>query len=214
MDYKDINIGTYLEMLATIKEHEGSELDLHVKLIAIWLDADEEDILDMPLSSFEDCERDISFLYQKPKITGKIPDTITLNNRKYNVCKDERKLTASQYIDYQSYIALDDPDSHIAEVLSVFLVPEGEKYGHYDIDPVIQEIKDYMPVQTALDVCFFFRRKSAKLAKRTLRCLLIQTKAMKIKHRKNEKMVEKLKEIEDNLMIMQTVLHESGAGSI
>ena len=48
MDYKDINIGTYVELLATIKEHEGTELDLHVKLISIAFGMTEEDVLDLP----------------------------------------------------------------------------------------------------------------------------------------------------------------------
>lgn len=206
MTYKDINVGKYLELMATIKEHEGAELDLHVRLIAIIFDKTEEEILDMPLSKFEECEREISFLYQKPKITGKIPDTITLNNRKYEVCKDTKKLTASQYIDYQTYIGMEDRDSRIAEILSVFLIPVGEKYGKYDIAPVIDEINEFMPVQTALDVCFFFRKKSLKSNKRILRSLLLRTRAMRITHRKNKEMVEKMKEIEKNLEVMLTIL--------
>ena len=214
MDYKDVNVETYLEIMATIKEHEGEEIDLHVRLIAILFGLSEDDVLDMKLDKFQECEREIAFLYRKPKVTGKIPDTITLNNRKYRVIKDSKKLTASQYIDYQTYIGMEDPDSHIAEVLSVFLVPEGEKYGHYDIEPVIEEIKQYMPIQTALDVCFFFRKKSLKSSKHTLRYLLWMVKGMRITHRKNQQMVEKMKEIEKNLEGMLTVLQESGVGSI
>lgn len=214
MDYKDVNVETYLEIMATIKEHEGEEIDLHVRLIAILFGMSEDEVLDMPLDKFQECETEIGFLYRRPKITGKIPNVITLNNRKYNVIKDSKKLTASQYIDYQAYIGMEDPDSHIAEVLSVFLVPEGEKYGHYDIEPVIEEIKRYMPIQTALDVCFFFRKKSLKSSKRTLRYLLWMMRGMRMKNRKNKQMVEKITEIEKNLMIMQTVLQESGADSI
>lgn len=214
MEYKDVNVGTYLDVRATIKEHEGSEIELHVKIISLLFGMSEDEVLDMPLDKFLECETGIGFLYRRPKITGKIPNVITLNNRKYNVIKDSKKLTASQYIDYQTYIGMEDPDSHIAEVLSVFLVPEGEKYGHYDIEPVIEEIKQYMPIQTALDVCFFFRKKSLKSSKHTLRYLLWMMRGMRMKNRKNKQMVEKITEIEKNLMIMQTVLQESGADSI
>lgn len=209
MTYKDINVGKYLELMATIKEYEGEEIDLHVKLISIIFEMTEEEVLCLPLSKYQEREQEIAFLYREPKITGKIPNVITLNNRKYEVCKDTKKITASQFIDYSTYVTMEDKDSRIAEVLSVFLIPVGEKYGKYDIAPVIDEIKEFMPVQMALDICFFFRKKSVKSNKRILRSLMLRTRAMMITHRKNKEMVEKMKEIEKNLEVMLTILQAS-----
>lgn len=212
MDYKDISIDTYLEVLATIKEYEGPELDLHVSLIGIIFGMTDDEVLDLPLDKFQEYETEIAFLYKKPKITGKIPNTIVLNGRKYNVCKDEKKLLTSQFVDYQSYIALDDPDTHLAQVLSVFLIPEGEKYGKYEIESVIEEIGKYLNVQTALDLCFFLRKRSIKSTRRSLQRLVMRTRAMRITHRKNQQMVEKMKEIEEKLGIMLEALRASEDG--
>ena len=165
MDYKDISVDQYLNIRATIKEHEGSELDLHVKLISLIFDMSEDEVLDLPLPKFEELNKELSFLYKQPKITGKIPNTIVLNGRKYTVVKDAKKLTASQYIDYNSYCDLPDPDTHIAQVLSVFLIPDGEKYGSYEIEPVIDEISNYLSAQLAFDVCFFFSKEVTALNK-------------------------------------------------
>jgi len=215
MDYKDIMVGTYVDLMATIKEHEGEELELHVKLISIVYGLDENQVLDLPLSKFEEYERELAFLYRKPKITGKIPNKIVLNGRKYEVVKNAKKLTASQYIDYQSYLKLEDPDSHIAQVLSVFLVPEGEKYGNYDIEQVVDEISNYLSIQTALDVCFFFRKKYLRSIRNTILYLEVLMKMMKRKAKKNPLMMEKVKEIEKNLTIMrEAVLYLNEAGTI
>lgn len=209
MDYKDISVNTYLEVLATIKDFEGQEIDLHVSLIGIIFGMTDDEVLNLSLDKFQEYEMEIAFLYRKPKITGKIPNTIVLNGRKYNVCKDEKKLLTSQFVDYQSYIALEDPDSHIAQVLSVFLIPEGEKYGKYDIETVIDEIGKYLNVQTALDLCFFLRKRSLKSTRRSLQRLVMRMRALRITHRKNQQMVEKMKEIEKNLEIMDMALQES-----
>lgn len=215
MDYKDINIGTYVDIMATIKEHEGEELELHVKLISLVYGLEEDQVLDLPLSKFEEYERELAFLYRKPKITGKIPNKIVLNGRKYEVVKNAKKLTASQYIDYQSYLKLEDPDSHIAQVLSVFLIPEGEKYGAYDIEPVVQEISNNLSTQMALDVCFFFRKKYLRSIRNTILYLEAMMKMMRRKAKSNPLMMEKVKEIEKNLKIMrEAALYLNEVGTI
>ena len=206
MDYKHIMVGKYVDLMATIKDYSGSELGLHCELIAIVYDMTEDEVLDLPLSKFEEYEREISFLFTKPKFKSRIPNKIVLNGRKYEIVKDAKQLTAAQYIDYSTYCQLPDKDFRIAEILSVFLVPEGEKYGHYDIAPVIEEIKNYLDVQTALDICFFFRKKSLKSIERTVFFLQAWTKMMQRKARKNPKMKEKLTEIQENLKKMEVIL--------
>lgn len=212
MDYKDINLKKYLQVLATIKEHDGDELTLRTKVIAIIFDLTEDEVLDLPLEDFAKYNQEISFLYKKANKTAKIPDTIVLNNRKYRVCKDVNKLVASQYIDYQSYLAMEDSDAEAARVLSVFLIPEGEKYGHYDIEPVIEEIKEYMPAQMALDVCFFFEQKCRRSIRHTLRYLLVMTKAIRMQRKTPMEVKEKMKDIEGKLTRTLIVLRKNGCG--
>lgn len=206
MDYKDIMVGKYVDLMATIKDYSGAELGLHCELIAIVYDMTEDEVLDLPISKFEEYEREISFLYKKPKFKSRIPNKVVLNGRKYDIVKDANKLTAAQFIDYNTYCELPDRDYHIAQILSVFLIPEGEKYGHYDIEPVINEITNYLDIQTALDICFFFRKKSLKSIERTVFFLQAWTKMMQRKAKKNPKMKEKLMEIQENLTKMEQVL--------
>lgn len=209
MDYKDISVDQYLNIRATIKEHEGSELDLHVKLISLIFGMSEDEVLDLPLPKFEELNKELSFLYKQPKITGKIPSKIVLNGRKYTVVKDAKKLTASQYIDYNSYCDLPDPDTHIAQVLSVFLIPEGEKYGSYEIEPVIDEISNYLSAQLAFDVCFFFQKKSLRSIKNMLIYFGVMTRMMKRKVRKHPKLKEQMEELQKKLTTMVILLQRS-----
>ncbi len=209
MELKDINVSTFVKLKATIKEHEGTEIELHVKLISILFNMTEDQVLDTPLPKFEEMERQTGFMYRPVKHYDKIPNKIVLNGRKYDVVKDVKKLTASQFIDYNTYCQLPDPDSHLAQILSVFLIPEGEKYGSYDIEPVVQEISEYLSAKVAMDICFFFRKKSMKSLKSTVLYLGLMMRMMKRKMRKNPMMTEKMTEIQKKLMELQAVLERS-----
>ena len=95
------------------------------------------------------------------------------------------------------------PDSHIAQVLSVFLIPEGEKYGSYDIEAVIDEISNHLSTQMALDVCFFFRKRYLRSTKNTVLYLEGMLRTMKRRAKKNPKMKDKIEELEKNLEVMR-----------
>lgn len=214
MELKDINVRTFVKLKATIKEHEGSELELHVKLISILFDISEDEVLDLPLPKFEEYERQTGFMYKPIKHYDNIPNKIVLNGRKYNVVKDAKKLTASQFIDYNTYCQMEDPDSYLAQILSVFLIPEGEKYGSYDIEPVVQEISEYLSAKVAMDICFFFRKKSLKSLRSTLLYLGLMMKTMKREMKKNPMMKEKMMEILKKMREMAIVLEKSETDSI
>ena len=209
MDFRDINVDTFINIKATIKEHEGPEIELHVKLISMLFNLTEDEVLDLPLTKFEDYERQTAFLYRQPKLSAKIPNVIVLNGRKYNVVKNAKKLTASQFIDYMTYCKLPDPDSHLAQVLSVFLIPDGEKYGSYDIEHVINEISTYLSAQMALEIAFFLRLKSLHSLTSTVRYLELMMWMMKRRAKKNPKVKEKMEEVQEKLRMMVMALERS-----
>ena len=179
--YKTLSVGKYMEIRELLKQ-ELDEMDLQAEILAVLNDTTVDEIMKLPLPKYSEYVRLSTFLTEKPKPKAECPKKITLNDRKYYVIKKAEELTAAQYIDYQNYMKMKDPDSKLAEILSIFIIPEGKKYVEgYDITEVINDIKDYLPILSAFNICFFFRKKQAESIERTLIYLGLMMKIWKRK---------------------------------
>lgn len=205
MTYKDISVEQY-EKISELLHTEGmDELTLQVGLISILHNMEEDYIWSkLPLDTYSEYAGEISFLMKAPEVTGKFPKEITLNGKKYKVSLDERKLTAGQYIDYQTFTQKDQ-DKYFANILSCFLIPEGHNYCEgYDVTEVTEDIRKYMSIEDALNMCLAIKKKSMKLMRRTLYFLKAYL-AVTMKEKKKRKEVQRqMTELID--------LFESGVG--
>ena len=87
----------------------------------------------------------------EPKMSSKRNN---IGGKEIEVEFDPTKMTASQYLDFQTFIK--DPNKYISNLLACFLIPKGEKYG--DSDPLenakfLEENCNYAICQ---DINFFF----------------------------------------------------------
>jgi len=200
--YNELPVGKYLEIRDLLKE-EREDIDLQVSILSVLSDLDENEVLNLPIGEYSKLVRESNFLSVKPQFKAKAPDTIQLNGVKYNVCKRGDKMTAGQYIDYQTYMKMDDPDSKLAEVLSIFLIPEGKKYNeNYDIEDVQEAIREYLPINMAMGICFFLRKRSLQLLSSTLISLRWMMKLMRMKER-NKETKELLLEAEKRIAVLE-----------
>lgn len=100
---------------------------------------------------------------------GILKDYYKLNGHEYYLEKDIRKLTASQFVDFQIYSV----DMKMENILSIFLLPvkksgffgkKHEKYGdNYDVLQVQNDILHYMKIADAQAISDFFLHLSMKL---------------------------------------------------
>lgn len=210
-NYKQLTINKYQEIRQILKD-DGGELNIQARIVAMLNDMDLDTVLNLSLTKYNELVRGSAFLMEKPKLDGRIPSKLNINGRECVVTKNVSKLTTGQYIDYQSYIAADDQEKYLANVLACFIIPRGHSYGDgYDTDEIAQWLGENLSIQDAMNICFFFRKKYLESINLTLTCLELTMKRLKRKM-KSQEAVEKMEELTKLMKQYRTLLQESGDG--
>lgn len=202
--YNKLTIGKFIELQDM--DYTGmSEIDIQVKIISILAEMDEDAVMDLPLPEYKELASATKFLSTPPKYEAKLPKKIVIDGREFNVISDIKKMTAGQYIDYQTYIGLKD-NKYLPHILSCFVIPKGEKYGDSNTEEIIQLFTDKLNILSALSISAFFLHEWQSLTKATLLYLTWKLKRMK-KKEKNKEVKEKM---EKAISLLNTI--RSGDG--
>lgn len=185
-------INNILSHINNVNEDEA--LEININLLSILCDVSVEEIEDLPLTEFSKLVKQTEFLKKMPKVD--IKDNYIINGKKYVLLSNVQKMTTAQYIDYQTLVK--NADKNVKELLSVFLIPKGKKYGEYDLEEVINDIYNYFPITDARAVSFFFTLVLQSLTKATLISLERRAK----KELKKAKTKEEKEKIE---MLLETI---------
>ena len=190
-DWQSISIKKFDEIsdiLSSMKNFNDDEaLEININLLSILCDVSIDEIEDLPLTEFSKLVKQTEFLKEMPKVD--IKDSYVINGKKYVLCANVSKMTTAQYIDYQTLIK--NADKNVKELLSVFLIPKGKKYGEYDLEEVMSDIYNYFPIADARAVSFFFTLVLQSLTKATLISLERRTKK-ELKKAKTKEEKEKI----------------------
>lgn len=210
-DYKNLTINKYLE-IKDILNDDGGELNIQSRIISCLADMDLDDVLNLSLTRYNELAQKTAFLMEKPKLTGRIPNKLNINGRECTITKNVNKLTAAQYIDYQTLTAQEDSDKYIAAVIACFIVPVGFTYGDgYDVQEIAEWLGDNLSILDALNVCFFFRKKYLDLIKRTLVYLELRMRMIRTK-KETPEIQMKMKELKKMIHQYRMIIQESGDG--
>jgi len=187
-----------------IKLDNSEPIDFEIELLSILCDCSFSDIMNLSLTEYQHLREQAQFIADVPKAQAKTPDKLVINKHKYKVCKDLKQITTGQYIDYQTYLKMDDRKYEY--LLSCFIIPENKIYNEgYNIDDVIKDILE-LDIVTCLNICFFFLNLYL-----TSTYLLVNYWELKLK-----KMIKKEKnqEMKQKLIQTQTQIHSliNGAG--
>lgn len=164
-NYRDLPLGVY-EQICSVEDTEREDIDKQVAVLSLLSGMPERDILNLPLPEYREMSGKAEFLRTPPEALPRVADAYLLGGFKLKPTKDLRKITAAQYIDFQSLAP--DGDKRLVELLSVFLVPEGYKYGDgYDVLDVHAALRAEMNVADALAVTAFFLDRYASLIRST-----------------------------------------------
>lgn len=202
-NYKDLTIAKYQELLSMDWE-SMEELDRQVSLISVLDDKDEEEILNLPLTEYTKLAAQTEFLLKEPEVKRRKPNKVKINGREYDIVKEVKDMTAGQYIDYQQYLALNDINKFLPNILSCFIIPKGKKYGEYNIDDAINDIK-CMSVEEALSIASFFMRKFRTSIEGILLYLRWNLKMVK-KKTKDETVKNKIEIARENLQSLHNLI--------
>ena len=123
------------------------------------------DAKDMPMDKFQQKWNEIQQMSIIPRGVHK---TYTIKGKRFKAELNHLKLSAGQFIDFQSYMR----DFKLEEILSVFLIPQYKKWGRwrthkyndgYDVIEVQDFLLNNMTVGVAQDLTSFFLNSSVKL---------------------------------------------------
>lgn len=191
-DWKDVTLGTFQRM-NEISQIEN-EVERVVEYVALFNGMKTDDVLALPLDKFKEYMKDLAWMNTPPEIEQP-REEYTINGHTYVLTMNFHKLTTAQYIDFQSYTKSED----YSQMLSVFLIPKGKKYGEgYDAWEVQRDLKA-MPVGEVLGLMGFFiilyRSWSRALLKYSSR--ILKKAAKREKSQELEETVTKMEELAD-----------------
>lgn len=188
--YDKLTIGKYDE-LQLIVESDISDYEKNVEIVALCNDLEVEDVEGMSLTTFNTLLQSTAFLHEMPK-KKLVATKYVLGGIEFDVVLNMEKLTVSQYLDYQEYIK--NPDKNRVQLLSVFLIPKGKKYGEgYDMAEIQKVIRENLGIIDAVALSDFFLLLSQSLMQVTLRSLKKKMKKMK-KQMKSQEEIQKMEE--------------------
>lgn len=209
--WEDITVNVF-QKLKAIETGIGDMLDnlnANIQMLSVLCDCDEGKIASLSTTEFSRLLSQTEFLKEMPK--AKIQDKYMVNGKRYDVFVSLKEMSVAQYIDFQTYVK--DKDRYFKELLSVFLIPHGKKYGEgYDVAGVAEELGNHLSIVNAYSVLFFFILLYQSLTKVTLDCSIRDMKKM-LKKAKTQEEKEKL---ETAIMEMRKAkdLAKNGAGFI
>lgn len=209
-NWEEISVNTFSRLRNIDYKQDGGEFEMlnaNIELLSILCDCDEDVISNLTTSEFTYLLNQTTFLKDMPKV--KIEDTYIINGTTYKVFLSLKQMSVAQYVDFQTYFK--DQQKYFKELLSVFLIPKGMKYGEgYNIDDTINDIGEYLSIVDANSILFFFAILFQSLTKVTLDCSIKDMKKM-MKKMTNKEEIEKM-EMAIKEMEKAKALTKSGIG--
>lgn len=198
--WNDITISQF-EQIMSICKMEIDGLEKSVKLISVIEGLDEDYYEELPVTEFADRVKSLSFISETTPQKRFNGGTYMIGGGKFKLTMNASKMTTGQFIDYQSFIGVDNPD--IASLCSVFLIPDGKKYGEdYDFDELRELIRDQFKMIDAMGISFFFLKTYEVLSSVTLRYFCRKLK----KEQKKTKDPEKIKTLTEAISKIESAM--------
>lgn len=198
--WSEVTLSEYRRINEIIKDENLSSAEKDIALLAILCEVPEDKIWEMNVENVRDLRTEMLWLnrdFDYPK---------TLNFKKIKVgdwdCKvesDITKMTYAQFVDFETYISeMDEYKQPVkkAEVLSVFIIPEGHKYGDgYDVLSLQKAIDENVSYLLYSTLWAFFFEKSKKSLTHTSIFLASKLRARSFLMRKSNPLKEKYIEL-------------------
>ena len=149
-NYNELSVGKYLRVLELCEDKSLDNVERQVAILSVLSGKTEDEILNLLLPEYMEMSGKLKFLEKSPDL----PESLV-------PVDDMRKMTAAQYIDFQTFAAQDG--SRTVEIISCMVVPEGMKYNDgYDIVELQNDIREMMPVADAMSLYAFFLNSQKK----------------------------------------------------
>lgn len=161
-NYNDLPLGAYLDIVDINNDETREANDKNLAILSILTGQSEDDLLNLLIGEFSLLMQKAAFLSEPLPRKEKPEKSYHLGTFTLDVMADVAKMTAGQYIDFQTFAASND----IAGMLSTILVPHGHTYGDgYDPADVRAAILAQLPIVDANALAAFFLKRCELLIK-------------------------------------------------
>ena len=209
-NWGEISLNDYNRIVEIIDDETLSDAEKDIALISILCEVPEDEIWALTIDEVIELKRDMLFLeagFTYPNLSFK---KIKIGNWNCTINPDLSKLTYAQFVDFQTYVKDVDKQGHPkkrAEILSVFFIPEGHKYGDgYNIAELQQAIGENISILTYNSVWSFFTERSRSSLSHLATSLAYKMRARAILMRKSNPLKEKYKEMAKTLMAIPNIV--------
>ncbi len=211
--YDKMPIGMYFKLQALILANPDEE-DWKVTALSMLTGKPEEELLTMPLTEFASLMRRAGFLVTPPAVQRAKP-SYKAGAFELVPSMNANKVTAAQFIDFQTFCKEKDDETRCVAVLSCMLVPKGKKYCEgYEAADVREAIRNHISVADALALYGFFLGllgTSLRLSQTYSDRLIRRMEKMPKTPRRDRTLAETKAKLEE--LRRQIVSIENGAGS-
>jgi len=153
-DWDSISIEKYYNIMEILEDNDD-DITKNVRIVALILDREEQDIWNMGMDEAGDYISRLNFLgkFDLPKNPNM---NIKLPGYDIKVMKDVTKINVAQYVDFQNFVKMPLKEG-MEKILSVFLIPDGCRYNEgYDIIDLQKVIRENLSFRVAESLLGFF----------------------------------------------------------
>lgn len=189
LKWDDITVGQFSLIRSAYNDPDMTEEDRCIGLISFIFDVNP---LELEFNDFQRMVRELEFVCTDV-VPSEVKKEYTLNGRKYTLQKAINHVSTAQYMDFHNYLKDGETDEKYADIISVFLIPEGMKYNDgYDIEEVKEEISKYMSITDALGIFSYFFHFFVRFVQISRRYTSRRLKKMKNLTREEKQKIEEI----------------------
>lgn len=160
--YEDLTLEKW-QALKSIDWNESiDDVERQAGIIGVLCDLSVAEVMRMPLAEYKECAMAAEFLKATPKVR-RISAVRRLEIGGFSLYAPAsfKDITVAQFVDFQAFAGEEGKE---AELLSVFLIPNGCEYCEgYDVSAVQDAIRREVSVQMFVDLSAFFLTKLLQL---------------------------------------------------
>lgn len=151
MTWNNVTLLQWKQLESIHREDFEDEILYTAEIIKLFFNVDNP--MDLTPQAFQKYVEDLKFM-TSPIPETKLCNVYTINGTKYNFRGNIFEISMGQLMDVRNFSTKTPVD--YAEVLSVFLIPDGHKYGDgYDMDKTLSDIET-LPITDVLKLYNFF----------------------------------------------------------
>lgn len=152
--WSEVSISKYIQIY-NLKD-EQDPIDAYLKTIAIILDISYGELLNLPLTEFEQIKIDLEFINQQPS-QNKLKETIEIDGITYHQFTDFKNVSLGMFVDLESYIGEENFINNLHKIASRLYRKENTiTYNVSECNRTADIFFEKMDIETCLSVILFF----------------------------------------------------------